>query len=48
MLAAAYDHNNVVSLLMDKYGQQDPTPKEVVSIYVAPCVFIYVIKQHIS
>jgi len=32
MLAAANNHNNVVSLLMDKYGQQEPTPEEVVSV----------------
>ena len=31
MLAAMYNHHNVVSLLKNKYGQQEPVPEEMVS-----------------
>ena len=31
MLAAMREHYDVVSLLKNKYGQEEPTPEEVVS-----------------
>ena len=35
MVAAMQNHYNVVSLLKNKYGQQEPTPEEVVSYQCA-------------
>ena len=32
MLAAMYNHHNVVSLLKNKYGQQEPVPEEMVQL----------------
>ena len=31
MLAVMFNHHNVVSLLKNKYGQQEPVPEEMVS-----------------
>ena len=31
MIAAMREHSDVVSLLKNKYGQEEPTPEEVVS-----------------
>ena len=35
MLAAMFNHHNVVSLLKNKYGQQEPVPEEMVSYILA-------------
>ena len=44
MIAAMQNHYNVVSLLKNKYGQEEPTPEEVVSYHsnMPDCVYSYV------
>ena len=41
MLAVMYGHQNVVNLLKNKYGQQEPAPEEIVSCHDQYIIIVF-------